>query len=300
MRKLKYQTNLDEFPNCPPSYYKERTENAFRWIFRNRLSDGFIPLNKIKEPPQRMLDDSDMMCKGFGLSFFDTYAQAFTRFEVLYKRKRGLSHEMFIADKGDSIAELDMTENDGIFGGINNGNGHFTFHEFEETDLTKNILIIEEYLRKMENLKGKTIAHQEFQNLLIRVADVVNIEGPLLTLFLHTNRQLYLFDWVDRDTESNRWLIYRTNRALLNRFINKDISHFELLMSDESYVYKIDIDHNLDWHNFQQVAKKSLPNSYLPLKNVYYEQSDCPNYLRLSSFLNPIKNLPKQSIQEVV
>lgn len=152
----------------------------------------------------------------------------------------------------------------------------------------------------MENLKGKTIAHQEFQNLLIRVADVVNIDGPLLTLFLHTNRQLYLFDWVDRDTESNRWLIYRTNKALLNRFINKDISHYELLMSDESYVYKIEIDHKLDWHNFQQVSKKSLPNSYLPSKNVYFEIADCPNYPRLSSFLNPVKNLPNRPIQEAV
>jgi hypothetical protein len=152
----------------------------------------------------------------------------------------------------------------------------------------------------MENLEGKIIAHQAFQNLLIRVADVVNIDGPLLTLFLHTNRQLYLFDWVDRDATSNRWLVYRTNKAILNRFLNKDISHYELLMADESSVYKIDIDNNLVWHNCQHVAKKALPTQYLPLKDVFFDVSDCPNYARLSAFLNPIKRLPKRPIQEVL
>lgn len=153
MRKLKYQKYLDEFANCPPNYYKERTENAFRWVFQNRLSDSFMPLNRIKEPPQRMLDDSDIMCKGFGLSFFDTYAHACARYEALYKRKRGLSHDVFMADKGDSIAELEMTENEGIFGDVNDANGHFTLHEFEETDLTKNVLMIEDIFEENGEFK---------------------------------------------------------------------------------------------------------------------------------------------------
>jgi hypothetical protein len=149
----------------------------------------------------------------------------------------------------------------------------------------------------MENLKGKIVAHQTFQNLLIRIVDVINIEGPLLTLFLHANRQLYLFDWVDRDDVSNRWLIYRTNKTLLNRFLNKSIS---LIMSDESFVYKIDIDNKLEWHDCQQVTKKSLPASYLPSKDMFFDTKDCPNFARLSAFLSPVKHLPKQPIQEIV
>jgi hypothetical protein len=144
IRKLKYQKYLDEFPNCPPIHYKELKENAFRWVFRHRLSDSFMPLNVTKVPPQRMLDDSELMCKGFGLSFFDTYAHAFARYEALYKRKRGVSHKAFMLEKGDSIAELEIIENEGIFGDINDENGHFTFHEFEETSLTKNVLTIED------------------------------------------------------------------------------------------------------------------------------------------------------------
>jgi hypothetical protein len=152
-RKLKYQKYIDEFPNCPPIHYKELSENAFRWVSRNRLSESFMPLNRIKVPPQRMLDDTDLMCKGFGLSFFDTFAHAFARYDALYKRKRGLSHEAFIIEKGDSIAELEITENEGIFGDVNEGNGHFTFHEFEEIDLTKNVLVIEDIFDKNGEFK---------------------------------------------------------------------------------------------------------------------------------------------------
>ncbi len=151
----------------------------------------------------------------------------------------------------------------------------------------------------MENLKGKIIAHETLQAMLIRVADVVNIEGPLLTLFLHANRQLYLMDWVDRNTQANRWLLYRTNRVLLNRFLNREISHFDLLLSDESFVFKIDIDKNLSWQNIQQVAKKGLPKQYLPSNEVFFEKNDCPNYIRLSAFLSPVKNLSKFPIQEM-
>lgn len=64
-----------------------------------------------------------------------------------------MSHKAFVDEKGDSIAELEMTENEGIFGDVNDGNGHFTFHEFEETDLAKNILKIEDIFEENGNFK---------------------------------------------------------------------------------------------------------------------------------------------------
>jgi hypothetical protein len=144
IRELHYQKHLAQFPNCPPNYYKVLANNAFRWVFQQRISESFTPINLIKEPPQRMLDDTDLMCKGFGLSFFDSFDNAFARYEALYKRKRGVTHEEFVIEKGDSIAELEMTEKEGIFGDLNTSNGHFTFHVFEKTDLTKNILKTED------------------------------------------------------------------------------------------------------------------------------------------------------------
>ena len=87
----------------------------------------------------------------------------------------------------------------------------------------------------MERLNGKNIEMLEFQSSLLRIVDVVNFEGPLLTLFQDiTTNNLYLFDWVDRDTLFNRWIVYHCKPDTLNQFIKSKISHYDLFMSDES------------------------------------------------------------------
>ena len=151
--ELKYAEHLDKTSNCPPNIYVALDVNSFRWVFQNRLQDSFTPLNLIKEPPQRILDDTDLLCKGFGLSFFDTFDNSEKRYKALYKRKRGLSHNEFIAEKGDSVAELTMNGTEGVFGDWNESNGHFTFHEYETTDLTKNVLKMEDIFDNNGNFK---------------------------------------------------------------------------------------------------------------------------------------------------
>jgi hypothetical protein len=143
----------------------------------------------------------------------------------------------------------------------------------------------------MEILNGKKIPQQDLQNLLVRVADLVNIEGPLLTLYLHANKQLYLCDWVDRDNNHNRWLLYRTQAATLQQFVEGKISHHDLLFADELTVYKIDIDRQLNWQNGQKIEKKALPNNYLPQKDVFFDKADCPNFARLMAFISPQKRV---------
>ena len=144
----------------------------------------------------------------------------------------------------------------------------------------------------METLKGDTFAHHELQNLLIRVVDLVNIDGPLLTLYLHANKHLYLFDWVDRDISANRWLIYQTNPSLLDQFIKCDISHHDLLMGGEPFVFKVDIDKNLNWNSCQIIEKRDLPTDYLPLKDTLFEKEYCSNYQKLWVFVQSESTLP--------
>jgi hypothetical protein len=142
----------------------------------------------------------------------------------------------------------------------------------------------------METLNGKNIEKIDFQNSLIRIADVQNFEGPLLTLFENTlDKHLYLFDWVDKDVQFNRWIIYRCKVNVLHKFIKSEISHYNLLMSDEYSCYTVDIDKNMNWNNVQLIAKKHLPESYLPQKEVFFEKSDCPNIQKLEEFIGQIK-----------
>jgi hypothetical protein len=148
----------------------------------------------------------------------------------------------------------------------------------------------------METLNGKNIEKIEFQNSLIRIADVQNFEGPLLTLFENTlDKHLYLFDWVDRDSQFNRWIVYRCKPNILQKFIHSKISHYDLLMSDEVHCNTIDIDKNLNWYNTRTIKKTNLPESYLPKKEVFFEKPDCTNFQKLENFINQIKiNQKKQ------
>jgi hypothetical protein len=152
-KKYKYQDSLDLFPNCPPNSYRNIEIECFRWVFKNNISDSFIPMNLIKEPPPRMLDDSDLICKGYGLSLFDTFENGRSRYENLYKRKRGISHEDFINEKGNSIAMLEMNGSEGVYGDLNTENGHFTLHEYEGTDLSSKIVNITEIFDENGNFK---------------------------------------------------------------------------------------------------------------------------------------------------
>ncbi len=130
----------------------------------------------------------------------------------------------------------------------------------------------------------------KLQNSLIRLADVVNFEGPLLTLFENShNKHLYLLDWVDRDSQFNRWLIYRCTPISLNKFIKKTISHLDLLLSNESCCYTVDIDKNLIWHDLQKIEKRNLPDSYFPEPDVFFEAIECPNLPKLTAIIHQSK-----------
>lgn len=147
----------------------------------------------------------------------------------------------------------------------------------------------------METLNNSILSNFNLPNSLIRIVDIINFEGPLLTLYENiNNRHLYLVDWVDRDSTSNRWLIYRCNPKMLSKFIDEEISHRELFISDETYCYVIDIDNNFKWNDPRKIIKSQLPEGYIPSKDTYFEECDCPNYDKLSSFINNTRLSQKQ------
>ncbi len=139
----------------------------------------------------------------------------------------------------------------------------------------------------MEILKSKINSNHNFQNLLVRIVDVVNFDGPLMTLFEHKeNKHIYLLDWIDSNSEFNRWLLYKSNPIVLENFIKGSMSHYDLFMSEEVNCFVIDIDTHLNWNNCQIVQKKNLPINYLPKKDVFFEEYDCPNFTRLKAFID--------------
>ena len=135
-QKMKYQEYLKQFSNCPPTEYKEVEMVAFRWVFENCGEESFIPILVIN--PLRKFDDNDMNCKGYGLSMFATEIGAYERYKKQIHKKPKLKETL-----GSLIAKIKILPIQGIGSEPENNNyTHFTFHEYEGTDLTKNIVDI--------------------------------------------------------------------------------------------------------------------------------------------------------------
>lgn len=140
-KKLKYLELLKEFPDCPSKDFEEINCHAYRWTKSPVNAADFIPLNISDDPPQRILDDTDKMCIGYGLSMFDTLENSFNRYKRLYNNHRELQRGHFKEDKGTHIAEVELNEINGIANKPNRM-GHFTFHEYENTQLETQVISV--------------------------------------------------------------------------------------------------------------------------------------------------------------
>lgn len=138
-KKLKYQFYLEKFPNCPPDNFRPVDRDAYRWVHKEIIENDFLPLNLIKTPPRRVLDNTDNDCRGYGLSLFDSLDNARNRFSSLFKKSRPNEKLVYIEDKGDHVALLKITKDDGV-ADLPNKVGHFTFHEYMSTPLADKIL----------------------------------------------------------------------------------------------------------------------------------------------------------------
>lgn len=122
----------------------------------------------------------------------------------------------------------------------------------------------------MEELKGTLIPINSLPKL-IKIKDLIFFNGPLLSHFESSYKENFLFYWVDADDIFNRWLIFRTTEELIDDYIEKRKSLFELITNpDNGNLYKVDIDNDSVYNNLALVALNDLPNSYLPEKHSYY------------------------------
>ncbi len=147
----------------------------------------------------------------------------------------------------------------------------------------------------MEILEGDKLLAFPWPNL-VRIGDLVNFEGPILTLFSDQERKsLYLYDWVDNDHYYNRWLIFQGEPRKILDFVNQRISHYELFATPvEPYYYSVDIDGNLNFTNYRKIMANQVPQSYYPDRQVFFAPSDCPNLGKIREFLKAILEGSKQ------
>jgi len=146
-KRFKYQEFLDKYKNCPPSSYKEVEMTAFRWIFETCDEESFKPVLILN--PKRSLENDDQKCTAFGLSLFENEVQAYQKYKRFVERDFRLKHKI-----GSYIAEVLISKNEGICSEPERNNySHFTFHEYENVDLSKKVVNIVEIFNGDGNFK---------------------------------------------------------------------------------------------------------------------------------------------------
>lgn len=104
-----------------------------------------------------------------------------------------------------------------------------------------------------------------------KIADLIYFEGPLLSHYVSSKGDDYLFYWVDRDESDNRWLVFRVSLANLQKYIGKEITLRDLIEStNDGYLYIVDVNNDIKYHDVKLVQPTFLPEEYLPESDSYY------------------------------
>lgn len=110
-----------------------------------------------------------------------------------------------------------------------------------------------------------------------KMADLVYFDGPFLSHYVSGKGDDYLFYWVDRDETYNRWLVLRVNLANLQKYIGKELTLRELIENpNDGFLYSVDVDNNLHYHNVKLIQPSALPEEYLPESDSYYAFEPIP------------------------
>ena len=105
-----------------------------------------------------------------------------------------------------------------------------------------------------------------------KIADLIFFEGPFLSHYVSDKGDDYLFYWVDKDEMDNRWLVLRVSLANLQKYIAKELTLLQLIENpNDGYLYTVDVDNDVNYHNVKLVQPSALPEDYLPEPDSYYE-----------------------------
>ena len=134
----------------------------------------------------------------------------------------------------------------------------------------------------MKNVKGFDIQF-DFSSFK-KIADLICFERPLLSHYVSRKDDDYLFYWVECDdndrsalplgSSKNRWMVLRVSLASLQKYMAGDVSLLELIGStNDGYLYLVDVDNDINYHNVKLVQPANLPEDYHPAADSFYTLS---------------------------
>ena len=107
---------------------------------------------------------------------------------------------------------------------------------------------------------------------LRHVRDLIDFDGPLLSLFKHPNGESYLYYWCDCDDRANRWMVFRVSEITVLRLTSRLISLSDVIPSGsrDDYIYFLDIADDQSIQAYLALPS-NIPESYKPARGVLLE-----------------------------
>jgi hypothetical protein len=139
----------------------------------------------------------------------------------------------------------------------------------------------------MKIIKGETCKFPFKSINFIGNLDIY-INDPLQSIFSNSEKDIIIFEWIDCDDLFERWLVYKSNIDDLKKFLNKEISYFNFIFSNEDfYIIDIPSENNLIdliIDNAILVKKENIPNLYKPHKETFFSEKENINLEKIKNF----------------
>lgn len=100
-----------------------------------------------------------------------------------------------------------------------------------------------------------------------KLGDLIYQEGPVMSLFIDHESNMFLYRWVDCDNITNHWMLSSISSFELSQFYNKKISLRQYYEKCNQLAIA-EIDNSLKIKKLYPIDL--LPNEYLPKENSFY------------------------------
>ena len=138
----------------------------------------------------------------------------------------------------------------------------------------------------MLELAGKILPKDYL--ILNGIGDLLFWEVATTSIHLDQNNNLFIREWSDQNSTHNRFFYYKVDKETIIKFINLEISHWELIhLNDE--VYFQDISFNEDnKSDIIVISSNDIPNKYLPNRDSLLHETDFYDKETVLSILNKL------------
>lgn len=124
----------------------------------------------------------------------------------------------------------------------------------------------------MEQIIGEKLDNFPINNL-VKVADLIYFDGPILSQFIDRKKRNFLYYWCDCNSSANRWLIFPVLDLDLQDYLEGQRSLYDLIINNElfSNIFVADIDSSLELKSIWEISILDLPDAYIPERESFYE-----------------------------